>query len=191
MIEKTHTRGNPTKIEWLVNGADRLASKFERCTLVEDGFRCPTWDKTLEEKLLKQIRTHFAQNKLDIDALRKFIEQNQILETFVADTFDVNKTTLRQHLLLTEQILGLLLQLPQPKHLDKWIETVHVQKFLCENIKPIPKLNVAFTSMREIKVDQNVRNIIEFALNQKWDEKKIALEFGVTVKEIRDIVAKM
>lgn len=144
----------------------------------------------MERELIKQLRTHFTQHRLDVKKLREFIETNRILETSVADNSDINKTTLRQHLLLTEQTLNLLLQLPQPKHLDKWIETKTVQEFLRKNLEPIPRLSITCTPVHDIKVNQQVRNAVEFAIGNGWDEKRIALEFGATIREVKELIAE-
>lgn len=167
-----------------------FSAKIGRINPICTHFECPTSDKRLQTKLTHQLKTHFFRHELNVEKLREFIKNNNILESIPADNSDINQSSLRQHLLLTEQIFGLLLQLPQPKNLNNWIETKKVQKFIRENLKPIKEISCAPVHVK-IKLNQSLRNVLEFALENKWNEKRIALEMGLSTKQIKHLISQL
>ena len=107
----------------------------------------------------------------------------------MADEKDANRTSLRRHLLFTEQILGLLFDLLNkelmPKHLDGWLKTKKVQTCIIEHVKPIPDLAVTIRPRQKLTVSNTLRHFLEYAHRNNYTDDKIAQELGVTVQEVR------
>jgi len=142
---------------------------------------------SIQKRLFKQLQHHFGRHGTDLGSLRSFVARSKALEAVCADTNDITCTTLRQHLLLTEQILNLLLQLPIPKRIDSWIRNKKLHEFLKNNLKPIRGLPTPSPRLK-IKVDQRLLNALEFATQSKWKEDKIALELGITLEETKRLM---
>jgi hypothetical protein len=189
LIGRSHTHGNPTKMEWLVKGADRLAAQIQRNDSDEPTSPILTADRYLQRMLMADLRDHFAKNALNVNSLRFFIEGNQVLEIISADDRDTDRSSLRQHLLLTEQILNLLLALstesPLPKHLDGWVKTKRVLTYVTNHIKPIPPLRVTIKPQPKPLLDRTVRSYLENACRNGYTDEKIAFELGLTREEVR------
>ena len=187
MIALTHRRGNPTKLDWLVKAADRLAAERQRLP-VEHTFEINPLDSLTKRKFVSQLKQHFALNGLSVEKLKEFIDKSTILDFVLSDNFDANSTTLRQHLLLTEAIFEVLIKLPMPKHLDKWIKTKAVKKAV-STIKLPNKSSVKHVNAK-LELSQNVRKVLVWCVKQKWQVDKIALKLGVTVDEAISLISK-
>lgn len=178
-----------------MKAADQLAAELQRENILEKEFLIHTEDKNLQQEFIKQLRLHFANNGLSVEKLKEFITSNEFLEIILADKNDANKSSLREHLLLTEQILNLQMKLFDtekiPKRFDSWIKTEKLRKFLQENLKTIPRLRRKIFCKQEIKIDQSLRNAVEFALENNWNEKRIALHLCITVEEVKKIVSSI
>ena len=172
-----------------MNAADRLASDLQRNNVQSTDFEFIQLDEKLKQKLIKQLKKHFSLHA-DVKRLRKFVERNRILESIPADKSDANKSTLRSHLLMTEDVLRLLLEIPQPKNLAQWVKTKKVKRFVLERLKPIQKLTVVRTTSC-MTLDQRMRNSLEFAVNNGWNEARIAMELGMTLKDVRRMLSSI
>ncbi len=142
MIKKTHSFGNPEKEEWLLKLADREASERQRVVSF------PRQDSNIIQEIVKKIvekqfMKHFEKHGANTEKLRKFVQENQWLDSILADTSDMQNSSLREHLLLTEQILSILLELreehPFNKNLISWFNTKKIQQQLETRIKSIGK----------------------------------------------------
>jgi len=166
LIEKTHSFGNPEKEEWLLKLADRKASELQRVASF------PRQDSNIIQEIVKKIvekqfMKHFEKHGANTEKLRKFVQENQWLDLIPADTSDVQNSSLREHLLLTEQILSILLELreehPFNKNLISWFNTKRIQEQLEARIKPIgePKgrrLNIELLE-RMIEIIERIENL--------------------------------
>ena len=188
MILLTHRRGNPTKLDWLVKAADRLAAERQRLS-VEHTFEINPLNAANKRKFVLQLKQHFALSGLSVQKLKQFINDSKILDLVLSDNFDANHTTLRQHLLLTEAILSVLIKLPMPKHLDKWIETKTVQKII-STIKLPERTNITQTNPK-LEMSQNVRKVLVWCVKQKWQVDKIALKLGIPIDEVIELVSEL
>lgn len=156
-IDKTHSFGNPIDDYWLLKIADRKACKFQRSNGDDDATygtknKCKLLKNEVPESLLptiqrilhNQFREHFIINDFDLNNLRKFIYNNQWLDMIRADVNDHNESSLREHLLMTEQMLDLLIdyikQNPTKNFYDLQ-KSEKLQQYTEEKIKEIPKPN--------------------------------------------------
>lgn len=172
-----------------MNAADRLASNIQRNNIQSVDFEFIRLDDGLKRKLVWQLREHFALHGLDVGKLRKLIERSRLLESIPADKSDANRSTLRAHLLMTEDVLRLLLEIPQPKSLAQWVKTRKVRRFVAERLKPIKPLDVIRITPNKTVPDQRMRNALEFALENGWNEARIAMELCLTLEDVRRMLA--
>lgn len=195
LIERSHSHGNPTKMEWLVKGADRLAAQIQRNDSDEASSPVLTADRYLQRMLMTDLRDHFAKNSLNVNSLRSFIARNQVLEIITADDRDVNRNSLRQHLLLTEQILNLLLTLSTeyrlPKRLDGWIQTKRVLTYVTSHIKPTSPLRVNIRPQPRPQLNKTMRSYLQNAGRNGYTDEKIAFELDLTNEEVRALRASI
>ena len=151
---------------------------------------------------MKQLKNHFWCFYLDVEKLRRFIENNQILEQVPSDVRDASNTSLREHLLLTDQVFCLLVKATElfscPNHLYSWAKSKKVEDYLNKNLKRIPDLRGRKRNFFELK--QRIDNTFipnnpkfnEAIVKLKsygWEVDKIALHFGLLESEVRKILS--
>ncbi|TAL47458.1 hypothetical protein EPN87_02860 [archaeon] len=171
-----------------MNAADRLACELQRNDSQSVDFSFVQLDDNVKKKLVEQLRKHFLLHGMDVKELRKFVERNKLLESVVADKADVNGSSLREHLLMTHDVMGLLLEIPQPKNLAQWVKTKKVEEFVSKRLEPMKKLNVKRITSDKIENTQRMRNAVEFALENGWNENRIAMEMCLTLEDVRRLI---
>lgn len=200
-LRKFHQRGNSKDYLYLVKYADQCASRIQRVN--SEDFVVPQgrYYEYLQKTFKKQLKTHFRYNCLDADRLRKFIKNNQILDQIPSDVRDANKTTLREHSLLTDQIFCLLAKavelFPYTEHLCEWVRTDEVNDYLSKNIRRIPGIRGRKRKFWRVKRRMDTScapgnpkfNKAVVKLNSYgWEVDKIAFHFGLLESEVRGIL---
>lgn len=201
-LRKFHQRGNGKDYLHLVKYADQFSSTIQRVNT--DYFVVPygRYYEYLQRTFLKQLKNHFWCFYLDVEKLRKFIENNQILEQVPSDVRDVSKTSLREHLLLTDQVFCLLVKatelFPCPSCLYEWVRSKYVNDYLFKNIKRVPMLRGKRRDFWKIERQLDVSCVPDnpkfneaiVKLNSYgWEVDKIALHFGLLESEVRRILS--
>ncbi len=199
-LEKFHKTGNGKPYLYLVKYSDQYASKIQRVNtkdfIVPEG----KYYDYLEKNFLRQLSYHVGDKGLKINSFRRFIEENQILEQIPSDVRDAKKTSLRKHLLLTDQVFCLLLKCvekyPCPISLYSWVRSERVDEFLRNNTWEIPNLKIdeKFVRLRrELDIDcaskkpKFTKAVVKLN-SYGWRMDKIALHFGIMESEVRDIL---
>ncbi len=201
-LRKFHQRGNGRDYLYLVKYADQFSSGLQRVN--SEDFLIPQgrYYDYLKRIFMKQLKTHFWYNYLNVDKLRRFIENNQILEQIPSDVRDVSKTSLREHLLLTDQVFCLLVKavevLPCSDCLYEWVRTKDVNDYLFKSIRRVPRLRGKRKDFWRLKRQLDIScipgnpkfNEAVTKLNSYgWEVDKIALHFGLLESEVRDILS--
>ena len=200
-LRKFHQKGNGKDYLYLVKYADQFSSEFQRVNTEDFVIPQGRYYDYLKRVFMKQLKTHFWYNYLDVDKLRRFIENNQILEQIPSDVRDASKTSLREHLLLTDQVFCLLVKavemFPCDDYLYEWVRTRDVNDYLFKNIRRAPGLRGKrkdFWRLRR-QLDTSCTpgnpkfNEVVTKLNSYgWEVDKIALHFGLLESEVRNIL---
>ena len=201
-LQRFHQRGDGKDYLYLVKYADQFSSGFQRVN--SEDFIVPQgrYHEYLQRTFMKQLRIHFRYSYLDVDKLRRFIENNQILEQIPSDVRDVSKTSLREHLLLTDQVFCLLVKatelFPCPACLYEWVRFKEVNDYLTKNIRRVPRLRGKKKDFWRLKRQLDIScvpgnpkfNEAVVKLNSYgWEVDKIALHFGLLESEVREILS--
>ncbi|MBD3155100.1 MAG: hypothetical protein GF368_00405 [Candidatus Aenigmarchaeota archaeon] len=199
-LQRFHKRGNGKDYLCLVKYADQFSSEIQRVNAEDFVIPQGKYHRYLVGRFDRELRSHFWTNKADLNKMRNFIAKNQILEEIPSDVRDSTRTSLREHSLLTEQILCLLIDavelFPCPECLYEWVGLKQVNDYLVKNVKNIPKLR---TSKELLKVKRELsgswipqrpkfQQAIVKLNSYGWGVDKIAHHFGLLEKEVKCIL---
>jgi len=200
-LKRFHQRGNGKEYLYLVKYADQYSS-LQRVNSEDYVIPQGRYYDYLKRTFEKQLKRHFRYNYLDIEKLRRFIKNNQILEQIPSDVRDASKTSLREHLLLADQIFSLLVEaielFPCSEFLWEWVRTDGVDGYLRKNIRRIPSITGRRKKFWRVKRGMDTSclpgnpkfNGVVIKLNSYgWRIDKIALHFGLLESEVRNILS--
>lgn len=192
-IDKTHSFGNLANEYWLLKIADRKASSIQRDNGIDSNIDYNIDNKflksevpesllpTVQRILYNQFREHFIINDFDLSSLRKFISGNQWLEIVRSDVNDCNETSLREHLLMTEQILNILIKYIEEnptKNISDLQKSKSLDRYVKERIKEISK--------PDNKID--LKTLSKLVCNHQSKNDEIAVQFKITTEQIKHIL---
>jgi CRISPR/Cas system-associated exonuclease Cas4 (RecB family) len=201
LIDKTHNLGNESGEEWLIKVADRKACEIQRLNFADDLIEnsithsnSPTlyYVKNLRSGLSEyvlpeiqkilyvKLREHLIINNLDVSELRKFIKNNHWLDAIKADVKDINDSSLREHLLLTEKILDLIIEFlgdhPTTNY-AKLLENKELEEFIQKNLETIKK---PVGRPRDLRLLERLIDCV--------DKNELSVQFKISTEEIKQII---
>jgi len=206
IIDKTHTLGNPDADYWLLKIADRKACELQRMGEDVNGLAYYTnadenGDKNLikgvpeillpkiQSVLRKQLWEHFILNDANVKDLKNFVRKNKLLDVIKADVNDLNESSLREHLLLTEKILDLTIKFLGNNPVKNFRTLQTSEKFdfyLRRNLKDALNTNGK-------KIDAGFLNdLIDGECgnenNLRVNTNSLSVQFRISTEEIKNLV---